>query len=131
MTIVATLVADERSRTPDRSCYWIAECTVGGQRYAARSRHGAAYALARVLVAAGVPDAPMAVGGIRFRSFHRAALYTLTETAGEPIRRIPYRDPASRYIKPKIEGGTGCPVPEQGSDLSHVQREQIRSAADD
>ncbi len=59
--IVVRQFADEASRTPNNSCYWQAECVVDGLAYVARSRHGAPYALARELLAAGIPDAPMQV----------------------------------------------------------------------
>jgi hypothetical protein len=69
----------ENSRTPERSCLYDAECEVGGQHYSARSRHGAANELARVLVCGGVPDQPVEIrqvglkGCISYRSLHELA----------------------------------------------------------
>ena len=52
----------ETTRTPNRSCYWLAECEIRGRRYEARSRHGAPNELARQLLAEGVDgDRPMHV----------------------------------------------------------------------
>ena len=46
----------ENTRTAERSCSYEAECEVDGQRYSARSRHGAPNKLALLLVSAAVPD---------------------------------------------------------------------------
>ena len=88
---------DEPTRTPGKSCVYAAECTIAGQTYIARSRYGAPNELARVLVAAGVPDAPMQVecaglcGCITYRSFHKLAGYSLEENAQVSLRRRRYR----------------------------------------
>src|ERR1700731_57200 len=50
---------DEATRTSNSASLWIAEATVEGRTYTARSRHGPANQLARQLVAAGFPDRPM------------------------------------------------------------------------
>jgi hypothetical protein len=42
----------EATRTPNSACVWIAEATVEGRTYSARSRHRAANELAWQLVAA-------------------------------------------------------------------------------
>jgi hypothetical protein len=54
------------TRTPENSCEW-ASAEVGGIAYLARSRRGAAHALARTLVAAGIPDQLVSVeaAGVR------------------------------------------------------------------
>src|SRR5580700_6963878 len=52
---------DEPTRTPNKSCRWIAEAVVDRRVFTARSRYGAPNELARVLVAAGIADAPMQV----------------------------------------------------------------------
>jgi hypothetical protein len=63
---------------PDEDC-WVAECDIDGVPYTAWSRNSAPHELARVLVKAGLPDAPMVVdskgfpGEIRYRSFHKMA----------------------------------------------------------
>ena len=49
----------EETRTPNSGCVWLADCVVEGQRFEARSRHGAANALARELMAAGFADRPL------------------------------------------------------------------------
>ena len=59
--IVVTVRPLEATRTLNSGCVWLAECEVGGRRFEARSRHGAANALARELVAAGVADRPLEV----------------------------------------------------------------------
>jgi|ERR1051325_1903071 hypothetical protein len=46
----------EKTRTPNRACQWEATAVVDGQVYTARSRHGAANALARQLVASAIRD---------------------------------------------------------------------------
>jgi hypothetical protein len=61
------------------------------------SRHGAPNALARELVAAGIPDAPIEIryeglaGAMRYRSFHAIAGRTFTE-GQSPLRQVPYRE---------------------------------------
>jgi hypothetical protein len=71
MTIYANQWPDEDD--------WVAECEAAGVPYTARSRNSAPHELARVLVEAGIPDAPMVVtakgfrGEIRYRSFHKMA----------------------------------------------------------
>jgi hypothetical protein len=75
----------EATRTAENSCAFIAECEVGGRAFAARSRRGAPFALARDLVAAGVADQPVEVthaglrGAMRYPSLHRMAGLTITE----------------------------------------------------
>jgi hypothetical protein len=73
---------DEPTRTPNKSCRWVAEAVVDGRTFAARSRYGISNELARVLVAAGIADAPMRVhsaglcGYAAYRSFHESAKRT-------------------------------------------------------
>jgi hypothetical protein len=52
---------DEPTRTPNKSCRRIAEAVVGGRVFTALSRYGAPSEFARVLVAAGIANAPMQV----------------------------------------------------------------------
>lgn len=76
---------DEASRSPDKSCWWIAECYIGDEHFEARGRLDAPNALARILVDAGVDDLPVAVltagvrGEARYRSLHAMAKLTFTE----------------------------------------------------
>jgi len=51
----------EATRTANKSCKWVAEAIVNGRTYTATSRIWPANDIARQLVAAGVPDAPMQV----------------------------------------------------------------------
>ena len=87
----------ENTRTPERSSIFEAECELDGQRYSARSRHGAPNELARVLVSAGVPDQPVEVrhagvkGCLSWRSLHEMARWTYKESAGVPLRRVRWR----------------------------------------
>jgi hypothetical protein len=87
----------EDTRTPNRPCQWLAECEIDGRYFVARSRHGAVYELARVLVAAGVEDRPLRVtfaglaGYMTWPSFVKAARWTLTEGVATPLRRTPWK----------------------------------------
>jgi hypothetical protein len=54
-------LADRGDTDTESACVWIAEVTVEGRTYTARSRHGAANELARQLVAAGLADRPMVI----------------------------------------------------------------------
>jgi hypothetical protein len=82
----------EETRGPNSSCQWLAECEVDGRPFAARSRQGAVYELARMLVAAGIEDRPLRVtfagiaGHMTWGSFVAAARWTLTEGAATPLR---------------------------------------------
>jgi hypothetical protein len=86
----------EDTRTKTKTCFYEAVCMVDGVHYTARSRNGVVYELARVLVAAGLPDGPLVMtheglkGNQTWRSFHEAALWTLVETEAKPLHRIPY-----------------------------------------
>ena len=88
----------EATRTPGNGCIWLAETVIDGKRYSARSRRGAALALARVLVAAGIPDQPICVrqaglrGEMRYRSLHRMAMRTIEESVRTPIGDRQYRE---------------------------------------
>jgi hypothetical protein len=83
----------EETRTANSGCLWLAECEIGGQRFQARSRHGAANDLARQLVAAAVADQPLVVhfdglrGYLRWGSLTAAAKRTYTE-GNRPLQCI-------------------------------------------
>ena len=83
----------EETRTPNSGCVWLAECEVEGRRFEARSRQGAANALARQLVAAGIADRPLEVhfegvaGYLRWGSVASAARRTYTE-GNRPLQCI-------------------------------------------
>ena len=86
----------EETRTQSKGCVYMAACEADGVPYSARSRYGAPNELARVLVAAGIPDAPMVVthrglrGEMTYRSFDEAAKWTHEESASVPLHRVPY-----------------------------------------
>ena len=87
---------EEGSRTPSKPCAWIAETTIDGCNFTARSRYGATNQLARQLIAAGIPGGSMIVYAASLRgfamipSFYRAAQWTYEETATVPLHRVPY-----------------------------------------
>lgn len=87
----------EDTRTPERSCVYAAECKVDGRRYSAKSRHGAANELARVLVSAGVPDQPVEIrqvgikGCATYRSLQELASWAYEESATVPLRRVRWK----------------------------------------
>jgi hypothetical protein len=110
---------DGQHRT-NRGCPWIAECTVDGVGYAASSRSGASYALARVLVAAGVPDQPMHLtsqglrGETRLPSIHVMAGFTMAESATQPVHKVrwspmPDQDAQRAMRDARQMRGTGGP----------------------
>lgn len=102
----------EETRTPNSGCIWLAECEVEGRRFEARSRHGAANALARELVAAGVADGPLEVhfeglaGWLRWGSIVAAAKRTFTE-GNRPLQCI-------RWIAPQNGVQAIRAAPKQG-----------------
>jgi hypothetical protein len=97
-TIVVRVRPLEETRTPNSGCVWLAECEIEGQRFEARSRHGAASALARELVAAGFADRPLKVhcdevaGSLRRGSVTVAAGRTYTE-GNRPLQCIRWVTP--------------------------------------
>ena len=105
MTVIVHQRAEEATRTPGKSCYWIAETIIDGRTFTARSRRGAAKELARVLAAAGIPDAPMHVhthgirGCLTTSSFHEAAIWTYEEAAATQLHRARWVDPAVRQAQ--------------------------------
>jgi hypothetical protein len=105
----------EDTRTPSKSCFYQAVCEIDGVSYSARSRYGASNELARVLVAAGIPDRPMVVvqkglkGDLTYPSFHEAAKWTYQETETIPLRRVPWVDPAVKRARLAVAFG-----PKQG-----------------
>jgi hypothetical protein len=82
----------EAARTPDNSCAYVAECKIGGRVFAARSRRGAPFALARELIACGVADQPVEVthaglrGAMRYPSLYRMAGLAVTESARRRVQ---------------------------------------------
>jgi ferredoxin len=98
-----------QSRTSTGSL-WEASAEIGGKTYSAASRHGAPQALARALVAAGIPDQPVIVcsevcvfdngaeirteqvrGGVTYRSLHAMAKTTFEE-GNRPLHRARFKE---------------------------------------
>jgi hypothetical protein len=127
MTIRVYQHAEETTRSANNSCSWIAETIVNGIVYSVRSRYGAAHELARVLVAAGIPDAVMRVttAGLRgemvYRSVHAMAAYTFRENAQTPVRRARWVAPEDATQRdqaaptPGANAPPGTPVAAQAS----------------
>src|SRR5579875_2107437 len=108
----AMLVIEQRAleatRTPENSCAWLATCAIGGRRFEARSRRGAPAALARLLVAAAIPDQPVEVHALMLGRWYRPALryrslYALAVGAGT-----------------NMGGEASVPVPETPTAVSRV-----------
>ena len=96
MAIEVRCWPDETTRTPNSGCVWIAETTVDGRTYIARSRHGAPNALARQIAEVGLADRPMVIryqglaGNLTWRSFYAAAKWTYSE-GDQPLHRVRYK----------------------------------------
>jgi ferredoxin len=86
-----------QSRTSTGSL-WEASTEIDRKTYSASSRHGAPQALARVLVAAGIPDQPVEVrseerpGCIRYRSLYEMTKWTFTEGTSTLLHRVRYQE---------------------------------------
>jgi hypothetical protein len=86
------------TRTANNPLYWVASCEVDGRTFEARSRRDAPRELARVLLAAGIPDRPLRIsyagvkGARRYSSFHAEAASTTVESASTPVRRSRYAE---------------------------------------
>ena len=110
--IVVKVRSLEETRTPNSGCLWLAECEIGGRRFQARSRHGAANDLARQLIAAGVADQPLVVhsdglrGYLRWGSLKAAAKRTYTE-GNRPLQCI-------RWVAPQDAVQAIRAAPKQG-----------------
>ena len=93
-TAVMTLVPG--TRAAERGSLWSASCDWNGRTFEARSRSGAAYALCRLLVAAGIPDQPLQVFNAKgqieltITSIHIAAGRRIVEGSRTPIANVPY-----------------------------------------
>lgn len=102
--IHAAMWPEEATRTSSKSCFYTATGTVDGVTYTARSRSGAAFELARTLIAAGIPDSELRVGqkghkgDLIYRSFHAAAEWTIKEDASG-LRRVRWEDPAVKRAR--------------------------------
>jgi hypothetical protein len=124
----------EATRTPENSCAWLATCAIGGRRFEARSRRGAPAALARLLVAAAIPDQPVEVHALmlgrwyrpalRYRSLYALAAMTWEEGAATPLRRARYKprqtSPLAVGAGTNMGGEASVPVPETPTAVSRV-----------
>lgn len=133
---------DEASRTPGKSCRWIAGTMIGDQTYTAASRSGAPNELARVLVLAGAPDMPVRVetaelrGYMTYRSLHDMARWSYEESATVPLRRIPYaRVEAARqrarggWVDGEKQASTPPGVVSEGvGDQTPINRDTVAAA---
>src|SRR5215471_10654944 len=105
MTITIHQRPLEETRSANKSCKWVAEAIVNGHTYTATSRMTPANDIARQLVADGVPDAPMHVytaglkGCMVWRSFHKAAGFTIEETATKPVHMVRWESPKVRAAR--------------------------------
>jgi hypothetical protein len=105
---------DEPSRTENSGCAWVAECEVDGRHFSARSRNGAAFALARVLLATGEVDCQVVVrydglrGSMNYPSLRRMARRTITEGAATAVRGASYSDRPSFWTRGGKNEGV-CP----------------------
>lgn len=94
--VAVTMTEVPGSATPNNSSKFRAVVEVDGIEFAAISRRGASCALARKLVAAGVPDQPMQVhdanGRLLFQwpSLHQAAGLTYAESEKTSLRSGKY-----------------------------------------
>ena len=105
MTITVDQRPLEATHSANNSCKWVAEAIVSGRTYTAISRMAPANDIARQLVADAVPDAAMHVytaglkGALVWRSFHKAAGYTIEETATKPAHRVRWECPEARAAR--------------------------------
>jgi hypothetical protein len=80
-------IVETSFRTTDGSIHELASASFQGRTYEARGRHGAACAVARLLVEAGCPDGPWQTGGrqgtvgLSGRSLHKLARLMVREDA--------------------------------------------------
>jgi hypothetical protein len=124
MTIIVHQRPLGETRTPSKSCRWLGEAVVNGCVYTATSRMSPANEIARQLATEGMPDAPMRIytaglkGCLTWRSFYRAARYTLKESAQTPLTRAPWTDMAALraeisctiHSKQGVNGSAGTPI---------------------
>jgi hypothetical protein len=91
----------EPTRAPENICLYEVETTIDGQRYSVRSRRGAPFALARMLMAAGIADQPASVTheGLRSSLTYRSLHWMAERTIGPPVAWPGHPHPE----------GDGCP----------------------
>jgi hypothetical protein len=112
------------TRTRENSCAWLAEATINGCQFEAKSRRGAPHELARALVAAGIPDQPVQVenagrrGAMHYRSLHSMAGGTFTEGIHTLLSRAPYREFSLTADCPALRIGEGQNGANSQADVS-------------
>ncbi len=95
--IIISVIANEATRTAERSCRYTATATIGGKTYTAMSRQGSANELARLLIDSGFADDSVEVryhgtAGSMSGSLYKLAKYTFSEGRETPLHRIVCRD---------------------------------------
>ena len=108
---------DRPSGPVGRPCFYDAEATWLGRSYVARARYGASHALARELVAAGIPDQPVEIihtpgnAILAYKSLHRLAIYTVSEGPATLLRSRRWTDPSLAFggMASKAKKGGGRP----------------------
>jgi hypothetical protein len=128
------------TRTSNKPGFYEAETVIDGKRYSAQSRYGAPFALARVLVTAGVADQPVQVthsglrGHVSYRSLYRMATLTIQESTTTSVRLGRYQEPPNfRDVFAKQGGEAPSEVPDTAPtpsrDISTVRTEPGSPAA--
>jgi hypothetical protein len=123
ITITCRPVEGSRSKA---GISYLATTTIAGKSYSASSRHGAPFALARELVAQGIPDDEVivrsegAADAITYRPLHHMAELTIVESATVPVRAAKYR----KFDQNAVTG-------EQGMGSSDVGALSVPSGSDD
>src|SRR5437763_1050838 len=96
MTITVYQRPQPGSATPDRPAYWVGEAIHDGKTYECISRYSPAGDIARVLIAAGVPDQPLEIvtagirGALVWPSMYRAAGVSYAEGASKPLHAVSF-----------------------------------------
>jgi hypothetical protein len=128
---------DPDSRTPSRGAVWIAETIVTGVTYSTRPRSGAPFRLARVLIAAGVPDQPVQVytdgikGFITYRALAKMAELTIGESAAKFVRAEKWREFDAVAMQERAKGisGSSQPADEEARKTPIPQRAEAKASA--
>jgi hypothetical protein len=112
---------EEATRTSKNGALYEARAVVEGRMYSARSRRGAPFALARILVEVGVSDRAVVVTHaglpveVTYRSLYWMAGRTIEEGARTSVRDVRYRE--------FPEGGCGGGPKSEGEGLTPASEE--------
>jgi hypothetical protein len=102
------------ARSQSRGSAWIAETSIDGSPYQARSHSSTPCALARKLVDAGIPDQPVRAtqpglaGHIEWRSLHTLATRTISESASTPIRAERWQPFSGTVLRGDVSPPDAC-----------------------